>query len=221
MKWEYKTSLIVIGILLLIFINFLCFWIGYQNFLDPKLGEFEILDIKKEQNFILEVSPCHHKVEYEVLVYKKEEKIYETTSEKEQIVLEGLESDYLDELKFVVKAKNKKGVEKESQNEYYYTYDDATFSKEQNHYLSETRDVTLNILGYQMGEDYIVELYYDKNKIYESPLDGSDITIPYQVIEGYSGKIEAVLKTNGRVSSHFNFYLNTPIVGKVKILKLN
>jgi len=219
MNWEYKQTLIVIGVIIAILINFLCFWIGYHNFLYPKLGSFEIKMIKEEgESLIVETTPCHNALSYQVILEKEGNKIYETTSENSKIILQNFEADFNDKLKVKVIAKNKNGEELESKNEFYYNYKDATFQKEKDHLLSGTRDLTLYVLGYDFNKEYSVELYYGKNKIYNSFVSGEDITIPYDVVEGYSGRITANLKNkNGRVTSSFNFYLNTPIVGKIDI----
>jgi len=223
MKRKYKTNLTIIGILIIILINLLLFWIGYQNYLYPKLGEFEIKNLKEENGYlVVETTPSHNAVSYEVILEKDGKKIYETTSNTSKIVLKDFEAEFNDKIKVNVIAKNKNDVEKTNKNEFYYNYKEATFQKEKDHLLSGSRDLTLFVLGYDYKKEYQVELYYGKNKIYDSFVSGEDITIPYQVVEGYSGKITAVLKNkNERITSSFNFYLNTPIVGKVEITSPN
>ncbi len=218
MKCEYKKVLIILGVVILILVNFLFFWLGYYFFENPILGDFEIQGIKEEEGkLLLDITPSNHAVKYVTTIMKEGKKLYETTSDSSKIYLEDLELDYESEVEIFVKAISKKGTEKNT-NSYHYKSMDATFDKSENHKLSD-RDLTLSILGFQKNENYKVELYYGKNKLYETDVEKSTISIPYPIVEGYSGRITAYLKKeSGRVLSRFNFYLNTPIVGKVKIL---
>lgn len=195
------------------------FWIGYHNFLYPKLGEFEIISVKEDNdNLVVEVTPCHNAIEYVVKVYKEKEEIYEIISTNELINLPNLTAGYNDELTFKVYAKNKNGEEIKNKNEFLYLYKDATLEKEKDHLLSGTRDLSLYVLGFDKEKDYSVELFFDNSLIYKEKVKNADIVIPYDVVEGYSGRITANLRNqNGRVTSSFNFYLNTPIVGKINI----
>ena len=149
MKRKYKTNLTIIGILIIILINLLLFWIGYQNYLYPKLGEFEIKNLKEENGYlVVETTPSHNAVSYEVILEKDGKKIYETTSNTSKIVLKDFEAEFNDKIKVNVIAKNKNDVEKTNKNEFYYNYKEATFQKEKDHLLSGSRDLTLFVLGY-------------------------------------------------------------------------
>lgn len=219
MKREYKRTLIIMGIILAILVNFLCFWIGYHNFLYPKLGNFEIKMMEEEKDvLVLTVSRCHNAIEYFVEIIKDGQKIYETTSKEERIELNDFEAEYNDKVEVKVTAKNKNGEEEKSKNTFFYLYKAATLNKEKDHLLSGTRDLTLSVLGFDYKKDYKIELQYKNAKIYEALVANEDIIIPYNVVEGYSGRITAYLKNeNDRTTSSFNFYLNTPIVGKINI----
>lgn len=219
MRYPYKSTLIVIGVVILILINFACFWIGYQSFLDPKLGEFSIEEVVEVgENLVLNLTESHHATEYVVEIWKDEEKQYTYQSETTNIALTDFRGEYNDTFQIKAIAKNKNGVEKESSNTLTYTYKDATILKERDHLLSGTRDLNLYILGFNYEESYEIELYYDKEKLYETEITGVDVSIPYEVVEGYSGRITAYLRNaSHRITSTFNFYLNTPIVGKVNI----
>ncbi len=195
------------------------FWIGYHNFLYPKLGEFEILSLKDSGPALeLTISPCHNAVEYVTKIYKDKEKIYEIISTDEVIHIKDFEAEYNDELKIEVYAKNKNGEEKKNKNEFLYLYKEATFEKEKDHLLSGTRDLSLYILGFEKAKEYTLELYYNNLLLYKEKVTEEDIIIPYDKVEGYSGRVTAQLKNqSSRIISSFNFYLNTPIVGKVDI----
>lgn len=220
MKKKYKSTLIIIGTVLLILINFLCFWIGYHNFLYPKLGEFEIKKINHEKEQIeVQVTPCHNAISYTLQIREEGELIYEAKSEDETILLTDFQADYNDSLDIVVIAKNKNGEIQENKNRLSYIYQDASFDKYKNHLLSGTRDLTLLVLGYDSHESYTLELFYEKTKLYSEKINSPDVYIPYEVVDGYSGRVTAILKNQyGRNISSFNFYLNTPIVGKIDIV---
>ena len=155
------------GIIIAILINFLCFWIGYHNFLYPKLGEFEIKKINHEKEQIeVQVTPCHNAISYTLQIREEGELIYEAKSEDETILLTDFQADYNDSLDIVVIAKNKNGEIQENKNRLSYIYQDASFDKYKNHLLSGTRDLTLLVLGYDSHESYTLELFYEKTKLF-------------------------------------------------------
>ena len=219
MRYSYKSTLIVIGVVILILINFACFWIGYRSFLNPKLSEFSIEEVVEVgENLVLNVTESHHATEYVVEIWKDGKKQYTYQSETTSISLTDFRGEYNDTFEIKAIAKNKNGIEKESTNTLTYTYKDATILKEKDHLLSGTRDLNLYILGFDYNESYEIELYYGKEKLYETEITSVDVSIPYEVVEGYSGRITAYLRNaSHRITSTFNFYLNTPIVGKVNI----
>jgi len=219
MRLEYRRTLIIIGVIILILINFLFFWIGYQNFLYPKLGSFQIQNITEENDtLVLNMTESHNAKQYEIEIYKENELIYEKTSSTNTVSLDNFTADYNDNLIIKAVSINKNKDQKASDNDLSYTYKDATFQKDRDHYVAESKDLILYILGYNAKEDYKMELLYNQNKIYESDVSGEDIIISNKIVAGYSGRIVAHLKNkNNRLISTFNFYLNTPIVGKLSI----
>ena len=214
-----KKNIYVSCVVFLIIINFLFFLIGYQHFLNPELGNFEVKVLKeKDGRLNVIVSPSFNATEYEVSIFRADTKIYETASSNSLIELEDFQANFNDELDIKVVAKNKNGEEKTSENKFIYYYKDSTFEKERDHYITGTRDLTLYVLGYDDKQKYTVELFYGNKKLYDEPVTSENIVIPYQVVEGYSGRITAHLKNEtNRITSSFNFYLNTPIVGKLRI----
>lgn len=221
MKSSYRHTLNIIGVIILIITNFLFFWIGYQNYLYPKLSTFTIDSITEEDSeLVLHTSGCHHAVKYIVKFMKDNTTYYQITSDSDNkdIILKDFDGNYNSEYSITVTAYNKNNEAQEANNIYDYIYKDATFDKDIDHYISEDRDLVLSVLGYNNKENYQVQLYYNNHKIYENKVDGEDITISSSEIEGYSGRITAYLVNDtGRIISRFNFYLNTPIVGVVKI----
>ena len=80
-----KKVILVIG---LIIINFSFFIIGYLNYLYPKLSDFTINSVSSKEVLAVNVSKCAHAVEYNVKVKKDDNVIYESTSTKEEILLD-------------------------------------------------------------------------------------------------------------------------------------
>ncbi len=215
-----KRKFYLISVMLLIVINFAFFVIGYLNYLDPELGNFDVLVLKEENGRLnVEVTPSYNATEYEVSIFRADTKIYEIASSNSFIELNDFQAEFNDQLDIEVVAKNKNGDEKKSRNKFVYYYKDSTFEKEKDHYHAGTKDLTLFILGYDEIKKYTVELFYGNKLLYTTPVTSENVVIPYQTVEGYSGRITAHLKNeNNRITSSFNFYLNTPIVGKLDIV---
>jgi len=220
MQLKQRKTFVIFSLSLLILINFFFFLIGYYTFLNPELGKFEVKVLKEAENTLqVEVTPAHNATEYSVSVFKANTKIYETSSPNYRISLDDFTAEFNDTLDIQVIAKNKNGEEKQSENKFIYLYKDSTFEKERDHYLSGTRDLTLFVKGYDDTRKYTIELYYGDLLLYNQPIESENVVIPYHIVDGYSGRITALLKNEyGRVTSSFNFYLNTPVVGKIHIL---
>ena len=223
MKKEYKRTLSIIVVILLIVVNFAFFWIGYQSFMYPKLSEFSITNVESVgEALVLNVTSSNHATKYEAKVLKDDEVVYQTTSDSEAIPLTNFTANYNETFTIDVVAYNKNDEKIKSTNQLLYTYQDATFLTTQDHYVTENQDMVLYLDGYDFQESYTVELLYNQNKIYECEVNGADIVIPRDVVEGYSGRITAHLKNSeNRIISTFNFYLNTPVVGKLTLLSPN
>lgn len=219
MKVNIKVGIVVFLILL----NLSFFAIGYYTYLHPKLGDFTIETVVETEKFLaLNITPSSNATKYEVEVVKDNEVIYEKTEETTHISLDNLEANYNDELEIKVKAYNKNNEEKESSNTYNYVYKDASFKKEQNHLLAKSTDLALQLDGYNGKERYYVRIYYGKKMLYETNEVSTEVVIPYDAVKDYSGRLMAVLCTEGgRKLSTFTFYLNTPIVGKIKLISPN
>ena len=219
MKVNIKVGIVVF----FIFLNLSFFAIGYYTYLYPKLGDFTIETVVETEKFLaLNITPSSNATKYEVEVVKNDEVIYEKTEENTYISLDNLEANYNDELEIKVKAYNKNNEEKESLNTYSYVYKDASFKKEQDHLLAKSSDLVLQLDGYNIQENYYVQVYYGKKFLYETREVGEEVIVPYDVVKDYSGRLLAVLYTeSGRKLSTFTFYLNTPVVGKIELLSPN
>lgn len=219
MRSSKRKRIIIFCISSAICISFLCFLLGYQNYLHPKLGNFNIIDIEEKEEFYLSVAPAHNAVSYEVKVKDKEEnEIYQNESTTNEISLKDLIVDYGETLKFEVTAKNKNGVTKEAEAEYLYNWNKASFKELKSRYFNTSQGLNLELEGYQENETYILKLEYLNQIFHEETIKTDQIFVPYQKIEGYAGRITAKLyTTENRLISTTNFYVNTPIVGKMKI----
>ena len=213
----------VLFIVLLIIVNFTFFVVGYINYLYPRLSEFNIINVDSNgDTLVLNVSPSLHAMKYEIEVSHNDEVVYQTTSESEKISLDEFYPEYANDYSINVQAVNKNNEKKDSQNTFNYQNLEPSIDKTENHFNTEGRDLVLNVLGYNNNETLYMELYYQKNKIPETIVNDSNVVIPSSELMGYSGRITALLKnTSNRVLSTFNFYLNMPLIGNLKVLSPN
>lgn len=210
----------VIACIALIIINFIFFVVGYYTYLNPKLSDFSIVNIENSTNtLLLNLSKCNHATMYNVKIVRDDTVVYETSGDKETIPLTNYYPDYEEEVTVLVTAKNKNNETKESSNKYVYKNTDPSFDKNMNHYLSSQNDLSLKLVGIDSSDELDVYLYYMQQEIYKTEVGDSGVIIPKKNLAGYAGRIRAVLKNKeNRILSTFNFYLDTPIVGKLKKL---
>lgn len=219
MQLKHRTIIIIV-ISVAIVISFICFWLGYQNYLEPKLGEFSCVNLlEKDGNFYLQITKSHNAKSYEVIVLDQTgEEIYKTESESEEILLKNFTAHFGDTLKFRVLAKNKNGTTRENEGINEYLWLNASFVNVNSRYISSSNGVSLTLYGYQRGEKYKLKLEYLNQVIYEELIETDNILIPYEKIEGYAGRVTAKLYTEkDTLISNYNFYVNTPVVGKIAI----
>lgn len=215
-----RRLLIIISISSTTALMFLLFFLGFKNYLEPKLGDFEALRIIEEnQNFYLEVSKSHNALKYEVTALNQQgEEILKTESEDNKILLKNLTANYNDILKFKITAKNKNGTKKEAKEIYEYTWKYASLINLNTRYINADYGLVLSIYGYQQNETYQIKLEYLNQVIYEEKLETENVIVPYEKLEGYAGRISAKLYTkDGTHISSYSFFINTPIVGKIAI----
>ena len=122
MKKEYKRTLSIIVVILLIVVNFAFFWIGYQSFMYPKLSEFSITNVESVgEALVLNVTSSNHATKYEAKVLKDDEVVYQTTSDSEAIPLTNFTANYNETFTIDVVAYNKNDEKMESTNQLLYT----------------------------------------------------------------------------------------------------
>lgn len=221
MAKKYQRTLIIIGICIAIGISFLCFWLGYQNYLEPHLADFSILGIEEQQqNIILKLENSHNAKTYEVMIYNQQgEKIFQATSTTPEIPLKNLNVNYGDILRIEAIAQNKNKTNKKAREIYEYRWNKASFKNNNDRYISTNSGLSLMINGYLPNETYKLKLEYLKEVIYEKEIKTDNIFIPYEKLQGYAGRITAKLYTDqNSLISTYNFYINTPLIGKIKII---
>lgn len=215
-----KHTLIISSIFLLASLSFACFLIGYQNYLEPKLGDFNILSVNESEEILaLNVEKSHNATSYETLIINEEgEEIWKNETDTNQIPLKNFFLNYGEKVKIKVTAKNKNGTKKEATNIYNYTWESASLENLNGRYMDSSKGLNFLLSGYQQNETYILKLEYLNQVIHEEEIKTDNIYIPYQKLEGYAGRITARLYTEeNRLISSYNFYVNTPAIGKVKI----
>lgn len=215
-----RRTFIIAEISFAIIASFLCFFLGYLNYLEPKLGNFKCNELKEENgNFYLSITESHNAVKYEIFVTnQKGEEIFHTESDSEYILLNNFTANFGDTLKFKILAKNKNGTTKESTNHYEKVWLYSSFVNFNTRYISASNGLGLTLYGYQKGEKYDLKLEYLNQVIYEEEINSDNILIPYEKIDGYAGRITAKLYTkNNTLISSYNLFINTPIVGKITL----
>jgi N-acetylmuramoyl-L-alanine amidase len=223
MKITHRDKIIIL-ITCAIIVSFLCFFLGYQNYLEPKLGDFTCNELKETNGeFYLSLSKSHNAVKYEVFITNQTgEEIFHTESDQEEILLKNLTANFGDTLKFKVVAKNKNGTTKESKNHYDYLWLYSSFVNFNTRYISANNGLGLTLYGYQRGEKYHLKLEYLNQVIYEEQIDSDNILIPYDKIDGYAGRLTAKLYTlDHTLISTYNVYINTPVIGKITLTALD
>ena len=69
MKFTHPDKVMII-ISIAIVLSFICFFLGYQNYLEPRLGDFTCNELKEiDGQFYLALSESHNAVKYEVIVH--------------------------------------------------------------------------------------------------------------------------------------------------------
>ncbi len=215
-----KQYFIIITISVAIILCFLCFLLGYYSYKEPKLGEFHILGFQEEiEGYYLEIEKSHHAVSYEVLITnRKEEELFRTESTDTNILLKNFTANYGDHLKIHVAAKNKNGTKKQAEEVYEYLWRNASFKNINGRYIDAKKGLSLLLYGYGQNEKYILKLEYLNQVIYEETIKTDNIYVPYQKLEGYAGRITAKLYTEQNcLISIYNFYINTPMIGKMNL----
>lgn len=204
--------------------SFACFLIGYQNYLEPKLGDFNIISINDtEDTLALNMEKSHNATSYETIITNENgEELWKSEDNTNQISLKNFLLNYGEKAYIQVFAKNKNGTKKASLNTLEYIWKSASLENINSRYVDATKGVSFLLSGYQQNQAYILKLEYLNQVIHEEEIKTDNIYIPYQKIEGYAGRITAKLYTlENRLISTYNFYVNTPVIGKMKIKSPN
>lgn len=219
-KRQFIISSLVIGIL----ISFACFWIGYQNFLNPKLGDFKIETIKEVDGLLnMYVTPSHNAVFYKVVGYDKQDNIiYEQKSDTNNIILEKFYISNKEELNFKVYAYNKNNKKIEAINDYNYIVKDVSISDNTEHYSIKGEDFVVLFEGDITSNKYTLDVYYDDILLKSLKVVNNQVVISHDVLDDLSGRVVLKLnKNNKRITDIFNIYANSPIVGNVTLRNLD
>ena len=220
-KLRQKISKPFVFVVIILFAIFLAASIiGCIYHLFPKLSEFTILEIEEEKDHLyLNVTPSYNAITYMVEAYDAQDNLlYEKTSATHTIDISDFFLTYEDLVTFKVFAKSEKNEVKEAINELKYTNTFASFDPTMDPYLKKDKDIIIRVLGRKKEESYHIDLYNKDSKILTANLSQDTLSIPYDKVKSYSGRITArLLNKENRTLSIFHFYLNTPIVGNIKI----
>lgn len=202
-----------------IFIHFLCFCIGFVNRVNPRLSSFSIEGVVEEESYlVLQVTPSHNAVRYKVEGTLENGKVvYETESDSNHIALKDFYNQ--EKIYFTVTAFNKNNKKLKSENIYTYVSDDLRIASSNEHYVLKGSNVIISILG-KMQDDCVLDVYYEDVLLKSLNVKQSFVEIPREVLQDISGRVVLKLRKGERVTSVFSLYVNTPLVGNIKISNL-
>lgn len=210
---------LVFIIMLLISITLSFTILGYIYYLFPKLSDFRILKVYEEQNkLLLETTKCYNAIRYHLVALDENNNIvYENDSKTNIIDISEINLLYKQNINFEVVTYNRKNESKKSDKVYSYINQVAAFGDDKN-YSTDKEDIKMKIDGFNIQENYHLELYYKDSVILKKDITEENIIINYNELNQYDGKITAKLyNKNNRIISLKNYYLNAPIVGNIKI----
>lgn len=205
----------------LIFISFTLFLIGFYNYLHPDLKKFEIINVvEKDESLYLNFSQSVNSIEYKIVCEDENNNIiFETKSDNNTVKLDNFVEENGKNYTFSVTAYNKKSESLIASNTYLYKSEDATIANDNEHYLPDNGVYILNIVG--DITDYTLEMFYENNLISSMNVLDNSLIIPVSLFDNYAGKVTFKLKnSNGRVTSTFNVYANSLLVGNVNITNI-
>lgn len=192
----------------------------YKTVINPKLSSFKITGTKEEKDKLyVTFTKSYKAVEYLLDVIDENDNIiFSSSSNTNKIDITDLLLEKDQKVKFKVTAKSKNNKTLGSKNVYEYTNKNATFAKLKDHYVTQEQNIIFLILDYDENDKYKMELFYDNKKIKDVLVNSQVVNVSYEEIKGYEGKITAKLyNKNNRVIAISNIYLNTAVVGNVKI----
>ncbi len=199
----------------------LCFYIGYLQIGNHKLKPFEILSVEEiNGEVIFNVEKNFYAKEYEVIIYDEDNNII--TDEKHtrnEDIVKDLSYYYLKTLKMKVIAIHDEETELASSNIYAFTWNSPSFSSANSIYIPKDNDFNVLVDGDFTKESYKLQLKNGTKVIYEKSIEDSLVSVPYDIVANYSGRINAaILNESEKKVSSFNFYINTIVIGNVEIL---
>ncbi len=213
-----KKIIIFLSLSSLLF--FIFFLIGFYNYLHPNLKEFEIINVvEKDNSLYLNFSASPNSIEYKITCEDENNNVvYETKSDENIVKLNDFYEENGKKYMFTVTAFNKKSESLLATNTYLYTSKDATISSNNEHYTNSAI-YNLNIDG--DANEYKLEMYYEGNILGTLEVNDNVLAIPTSIFDNLSGKVILKLKNrNDRITSTFNLYINTPVVGNINITNL-
>lgn len=214
------NKFIVFLLMILISLTLSASILGFIYYLFPKLSDFKILEVKEEgSNLYLYTTKCYNAMSYYLVAYDENRNVlFETESDTNKIDITELTLDNNQKIKFEVITKSQKKDVKKATNELEYTNNEVSFSKLQEYFVKKNEEIFLPLIGKYKNKKYRVDLFYKGTKILSKNVVNDTISIKYQEVEKFDGRITAKLyNEKNRVVSICNFYLNAPIVGNIEI----
>lgn len=210
-------ALFIVGIILFS----LCFYIGFLAIGDHRLKPFKIISVEEiAGEVIFNVEKNFYAEKYEVIIYDEDNNIL---SDKKYDNNEGIVKDlnyyYLKPLKMKVIAIHDDKTELASSNTYLFNWNSPSFNESNSIYIQKDVDFPIIIDGDFTKAGYKLQIKNGSNLIYEKAIDEQLNPVPYDLLANYSGRLSAtIINENNQKISSFNFYVNTVIIGNIKIL---
>ena len=216
-----KRKIIISTFIIFIFISVVSFGVGIYNYIRVELKNFKVLKVEeKSSDTVLYFEKNQFATKYDVVVSNdKGEVIYEKTTTDNKTALDEVPASYGEKVNVKVVAYNKNNDKKESENDLTLVWDEPSFKEELNsRYVKENTNYVLNIEGDYKKAPYTLKIKNENNEVYKTKVISNKMVIPYNIINNYSGRLSAeLIKDDKTVVSTYNFYINTSVIGYVKI----
>ncbi len=214
---KYKNYFICFLVIIMILV--ITIFKEEDNASSLSLEDFKILEVKQIDNKVtLTFEKCLNATHYLVTVTDLDENILFMEDVVENSVsLQSIHAEYEQSVNISVIAFNDMEEQKNSSNTFTYKWQNPSFDDEENSQIvRENKDFGIKILG--DIKDYNLKILYKNNVIYKIPLQSNYLTISYNVLKDYKGKLTAIITDNENTILHeMNFYNNPVIVSNVSI----
>ncbi len=182
-----------------------------------KVSNVEILFVEELDGKLTVVTNLNDKISnYQVFIHDEYNNLlYENISDTNRIDISKLMLDYEQEIYIKVVGYNE-DIELSSEI-FSYVNDRISFDESSENVILENHEIELDFLG--NNDEYHLHLMHNNITIFKENIDDDTISIDYSVVDGYKGRVIAMIENskNVVVDSH-NLYIDPLLVDDVVIL---